>query len=105
MSDHNYRIEATPPSNTKYVWTGVAFGGLILAIGLIVAVLYFPNRIGDPTEDIIVERKANLAEVQAKQQELISEYAWVDKANGVVRIPVEQAMKLVVEELESKGSR
>ena len=99
MSDHNYNIEAKSPSNTKYVWTGIGFIGLILAIGILVSVLYFPNRLGDPMADVIAQRKVTLSEVVSKEKKLISEYAWIDKANGIVRVPVGQAMKLVVDDL------
>jgi hypothetical protein len=42
-----------------------------------------------PFEDIRVQRE--------REQRLLHEYAWVDRPAGVVRIPIERAMDLVVE--------
>lgn len=104
MSDYNSNIKTTPPSNVKYAWTGVGFIGLILAIGLVVAILYFPNKLSNVTEEVVVQRKATLSEVVSKQKKLLSEYAWLDKKDGIVRIPVGQAMRLVVDDLNKKSS-
>lgn len=35
--------------------------------------------------------------LRAEQQELLGSYGWIDKENGVVHIPVERAMSLLVE--------
>ncbi len=42
-----------------------------------------------PLEDLKVVREG--------QEELLNSYAWVDRANGKVRIPIDRAMELVVE--------
>ena len=38
-----------------------------------------------------------LQELRAKQKALLEGYGWVDRDAGVVRIPIEDAMKMVVE--------
>ncbi len=38
-----------------------------------------------------------LQELRAQQKGLLEGYAWVNKETGVVRIPIEDAMKMVVE--------
>ena len=38
-----------------------------------------------------------LQELRAQQKALLEGYAWVNKETGVVRIPIEDAMKMVVE--------
>jgi hypothetical protein len=38
-----------------------------------------------------------LQELRAKQEALLEGFGWVDKEAGVVRIPIEDAMKMVVE--------
>ncbi len=40
-----------------------------------------------------------------KRPRSLTTYAWVDKSKGVVRIPIEQAMKLTVAELAQKNPR
>lgn len=39
----------------------------------------------------------DLAAFRAQEDSILESYAWVDKEQGVVRIPISQAMRLVVE--------
>jgi hypothetical protein len=49
-----------------------------------------------PAQDIATYRVA--------KDRLLHEYAWVDRPHGVVRIPIERAMALLVQQ-RAKGSR
>ncbi|PWU07132.1 MAG: hypothetical protein C5B43_00790 [Verrucomicrobia bacterium] len=97
MSSHSSNIEA--PSNKKYTWGGVGVVAIVALIGGLAMFLYFINAPKPINSEIVSERKARLAEVNAKQNELISTYAWIDQSKGVVRIPIERAMQITVEEL------
>jgi hypothetical protein len=48
------------------------------------------------------ERIKNLADLQAEDAKKLNEYAWADQAAGTVRIPINEAMKLVLADLNSK---
>lgn len=74
---------------------------LLATFACILGFAYIPRLPGEIEEDIVEQRFANLAEVQAGQKKLISSYEWVDKEKGVVRIPIEQSMRIVVEELQA----
>lgn len=54
----------------------------------------------DPARD--AERVKNLADLQAENQTKLTTYAWVDQPKGSVQIPINEAMKLVLAELNSK---
>ena len=41
--------------------------------------------------------RQDLADLRAREQAILSTYGWVDKSAGVVRIPIEEAMRLTVE--------
>jgi hypothetical protein len=41
--------------------------------------------------------REDLREVRAREDALLNGYQWVDKAAGVVRIPIADAMRLTVE--------
>jgi hypothetical protein len=41
--------------------------------------------------------RGDLQELRTREEELLGSYGWVDKDSGVVRIPVEQALKLTLE--------
>jgi hypothetical protein len=47
-------------------------------------------------------RTGRLAELRGKEQTAATTYAWIDQANGVVRLPTERAMELVVHEQEAQ---
>ena len=40
----------------------------------------------------------DLQEVRAREDRILTTYGWVDKSRGVVRIPIEEAMRLVAEQ-------
>ena len=43
------------------------------------------------------EPKVDLQRVREGQQAVLNSYGWVDRQNGTVHIPIEQAMKLVLD--------
>jgi len=47
---------------------------------------------------LLTQEPEDLAKVMDAQRALLTSYAWVDKERGIVRIPVEDAMKLVAEQ-------
>ena len=56
-----------------------------------------PDLLEPPGPRLQVKPEIELAAFRAQEDAILSSYAWVDKEQGVVRIPVEEAMRLVVE--------
>ena len=50
-----------------------------------------------PGPRLQVRPELDLEEFRAQEDSLLESYAWVDKEQGVVRIPISQAMRLVAE--------
>src|SRR3984957_9147884 len=46
-------------------------------------------------------RLKNLADLNSENQKILTQYRWVDKSKGVVGVPIDRAMELVVAELQS----
>jgi len=46
-------------------------------------------------------RLKNLADLNSENEKILTKYHWVDKSKGVVGIPVDRAMDLVLVELHS----
>ena len=99
------QLEDQEISKKSYILTVVAFLGVMLLFALIIAIAYIPNRPTPANEDIVKERKARLAEVNSKQKALISRYAWVDKNEKIVRLPIERAMQLTVRDLQNSDTQ
>lgn len=62
----------------------------------------FPMAIGQgdrlpPAPRLQDNPQQELQELRARQKTLLEGYAWVNKEAGVVRIPIEEAMRMVVE--------
>ena len=93
--------EKEPSDNTVLV-SALGWIGVFLLFLLIVAVAYLPNRATSQTERNVEERLAIRNSVRSEQAKLTGGYQWVNQAEGVVRIPVERAMELAVEELRAE---
>src|SRR3984957_7400138 len=53
-------------------------------------------------EDVHAQaRLKNLADLNSENQKILTQYRWVDKSKGVVGIPIDRAMELVLVELQS----
>ncbi len=96
---------------------GVFLAGLILATGLVLLVIwglfdYYQARQsrGDippsplaearqiaPEPHLQVSGAADLAAFRAKEEAELHSYGWVDRKAGVVRIPIDRAMELLLE--------
>jgi hypothetical protein len=50
-----------------------------------------------PEPRLQVDPRGELREYRAREDEVLSGYTWVDRDAGVVRIPVDEAMRLLVE--------
>ena len=50
-----------------------------------------------PEPRLEIEPAVHLAQMHAAEDAVLGSYGWVDKPNGVVRIPIDRAMKLMVE--------
>ncbi|GHC06185.1 hypothetical protein [Cerasicoccus arenae] len=82
-----------------------ALGTLLLFALIIVIAYYIPAKEREPVNaEIVSERQATLAELKAKETELATSYGVVDQTKGVVRIPIERAMELVVPRLNETES-
>jgi hypothetical protein len=98
------------PSGPSVFATFVAIVGCMLALGIVVWLTYLPNRGGDVTVDLkqVPEdqhwkfsadgRKSRLEQIRANETFQLTNYSWVDQSAGVVRVPVDRAIELVVAE-------
>jgi hypothetical protein len=50
-----------------------------------------------PTPRLQADPRGDLLELQETEDRLLTTYGWVDRNAGVVRIPIDQAMRLTVE--------
>ena len=80
-----------------------AIGGFAI-FALIVFIAYLPKTPAPLADGVRTpeQRKAALAELRAKEKAAATTYGWVDQANGVVRIPIDEAVQITITELKVK---
>ena len=102
-------MQPTPETSvkrTKSIWP--MFGGAFVLFALFAAAVQWMVSSGDRSlydEEAIraKERQEILAKVKEENAALTTNYAWVDRAKGVVRIPVDRAVELTVVRLAAQG--
>ncbi|WP_269523527.1 hypothetical protein [Coraliomargarita parva] len=72
--------------------------GAILIFLIILFIAYLPNRPAPVDASVRANRVAKSEESLAAGQKKLEGYEVVDAANGVVRIPIEDAMSLTLKE-------
>jgi hypothetical protein len=76
---------------------------LVIAAGALI--WGYPETLGDvsrnravepPAPRLQIDPAADLAQLRAEKEEELNSYYWIDKQNGVVHIPIDQAMQKIV---------
>jgi hypothetical protein len=99
LSEHAERaIVADPPDPDALTTATVGIVGTILLIAAVVFLqgLYESVNRSEFQTKIVNEAPAELTLLRAAQQRKLHATAWVDKQNGIVSIPIEKAMALLV---------
>ena len=74
---------------------------MLLFVGLAIFLVSQRENIPTVDEQTAEVRLKNLAELNAENQKILTQYHWVDKNKGVVGIPIDRAMDLVVAQLQA----
>jgi hypothetical protein len=94
------------PPREPSIWPMFA-GGLLLFVVFAAGVLWMLTRTDKQALDEEVARSAEryeiLAQVQEENKSLTAGYDWIDREEGLVRIPLDEAMALTVARLSAQG--
>jgi hypothetical protein len=94
-------IQHYQPRSTFSTWLGIVL--LFAIFGLIAFVMMKASARGDTYEKKRAKVRAEKLEAAQKENlTALTTYGWIDKNKGIVRIPVDQAMKLTLVELADK---
>lgn len=87
------------PKSSFLVTAAAVVGGFLIFV-LILVIAYLPGKPAPLPEGTKTpaERAAILKEMRAKEVAGNS-YGWVDQGKGIVRVPIERAMQLTVDDL------
>ena len=101
---HDDSIVAEPNRKSPGLWVFflLAFAGLFLFLGVNLWLTRWKAGDQEPEEIQRAEFRAQaLADLRAEDGVKLETYAWVDRAKGSVQIPIAEAMKLVLGELNN----
>ncbi len=98
--------EKSLPAKMIVMWVGGLLAGLLMVMALMYLLLGMPKAI--PRPDMVTTRKMLMPALQnnprrdfkafkKEQAELATTYGWVDKSQGIVRLPIEVAMDLAIQ--------
>jgi hypothetical protein len=74
---------------------------ILLFVGLAIFLVSQRENIPTVDEQTAEVRLKNLAELNAENQRILTQYHWIDKNKGVVGIPINRAMELMVAQLQA----
>jgi hypothetical protein len=74
---------------------------ILLFLGPVALLVWRREHVETYDEGRKEQRLKNLEDLNAENEKILTQYHWVDKAKGVVGIPIERAMNLVLTELQA----
>jgi hypothetical protein len=99
LSENEQRVSpADPPDPDALTTATVGIVGTILVIAAVVFLqgLYESVNRSEFQRKVVNETPGELSELRAAQLRRLHAMAWVDKPHGIVAIPIEKAMALLV---------
>ena len=86
------------PRSAPTVLVGTVGLVLLAVILLLLEVLYQRTSQAEIERKVVDEQPQELRQLEARQLEQLGGYAWVDRERGIVKVPLERAMELVIDE-------
>ena len=78
--------------------------GSLLVVGWLVWLMNAKTAPAPVGADRAAERRKNLTEMRAANQEALTTYAWENQAKGFVRLPVERAIEVTLNEWKNPAA-
>jgi hypothetical protein len=79
----------------------IAILGCFLIMAALVKIMQHKTSSGALGADRAEERRKNLVTVRAEADHALKNYAWQDQSKGLVRLPVERAMEVALQEWQN----
>lgn len=93
------------PSEKKIVgFYVVAIIGAFLIMAALVAAIKHYSKPADLNAARSEERRKALAQIRNENADALDNYAWQNQAKGIVRLPIERAKKLTIEEWQNPAA-
>lgn len=105
MTNPHHSDQMPPePSDNSALLSAFGWIGVFFLFALIVFIAYLPNRSVSMEDEDAKVRHGIRAEIDARQTRLSQNYDWVNRNDGVVRLPIDRAMELTVRDLRARST-
>lgn len=100
----NGRTGGSEPDTALTAVIGVAIAIVLVAMVIFLQAYFYRQERDERVRKVEAVAPEELARLRAQQQELLSSYRLIDSKTGVVGIPIERAMELLVREAGAEGA-
>jgi hypothetical protein len=90
--------EGGEPNTPLTALVGIVFAILLFVVVVLLQAFFYRAEQQENQRKVVAVAPAELSQLRAQQQELLHSYKLVDPGKGVVAIPIDLAMKIVVSE-------
>jgi len=90
--------ESGEPNTSLTALVGIVFAILLFVVVVLLQAYFYRAEQQETVRKVVAVAPEQLSQLRAQQQELLHSYKLVDQGKGVVAIPIDLAMKLVVSE-------
>ena len=90
--------ESGEPNTPLTALVGIVFAILLFVVVVLLQAFFYRAEQQENVRKVVAVAPEQLSQLRAQQQELLHSYKLVDPGKGVVAIPIDLAMKLVVSE-------
>ena len=96
--------ESRAADSSKWTAYSVAILGTFLIMAALVCTMIQYTRPASLNTARINERYENLKKLRAEEAKTLNEYDWQDQPKGIVRMPITNAMELIVREYQNPAA-
>ena len=91
MSSHQDNVQVT-----KIALIGIVGAVITYAIGVCLTVMYYRMKDKLEAEKGTGSKQAAAIQIRADQRKELESWGWIDREKGIVRMPIDRAMQLLV---------
>lgn len=103
MSDNiSFQVEESQPKSRNLAVWGLAIVIVFVAVASGIKTVFYRQVAANRHSEANTHRDERLANSRDQQQQRLQTYGWTDKSKGMAHIPIEEAMRLQVEQ-QQKG--
>ncbi len=84
------------PNAAMTILVGISGAVVLFVIVVLLQAFFYRSEEAEQRKKVVNVQAETLADVRAQQQEVLNGYRWVDQQRGVVAIPIDRAMELMI---------